>query len=693
MTQSTGQKQFGLKVGQDGFLIQICENHKPLLALAAPEFEISGQPIMAQGWTQSAPPNSRAMRNGGLEESYIFNHTDDPSLELTVLVRSFEGSPFVRFCYQLSAKELRTMTKSSGSDAICYTNFSLPNETQLTEVQVSQFESIVHSFLPSFQPLRQEAICAGTQFSGPIALWQHEDVSGLIAYEHGAEYPDSYLRFSAQSHESGAVNLRLSASKGNYCHLQRLDSEAGFRSPWFHAASLIGNEKTLLDEYRRFFLEQISESNASRQPLIFYNTWNKQERSKYYRSRPYLDTMHLQHTLEEIDIAAKLGVDVFVIDTGWYNKTGDWLVNLERFPDNLASVKEKLDSYGMQLGLWFNPIVAARTSKIMLEHPEYRMNKNGVDNDWGSIWETEESWGMCLVSGYTDHFIRKMIELNRELGVTYFKWDAIGQYGCDASWHNHGTEDNTAQERLEQYSFQMGLEMIRIVEEVSKACPDIIVDFDVTEGGRFVGLGFLSVGKYFLMNNGPYFSSFDIPAEHQRIPETINVFFHPGAARCRVCRQGTRFDSFIPSVLFLTHFLPDAPAKAQRNSLASLVLGGNGLWGDLMELSEADVDLIQSTITAYKKVAQDVTRSVPRTTGFIGSSPEIHEKIDYETGRGLISFFTRSPGSFTTVTLPVKGGSGNQVTGADHWEKLDNGSLRITVKLEKDDARVVFISS
>ena len=82
----------------------------------------------------------------------------------------------------------------------------------------------------------------------------------------------------------------------------------------------------------------------------------------------------------------------------------------------------------------------------------------------------------------------------------------------------------------------MGGEMIRIVEEVSRRCPEVIVDFDVTEGGRFVGLGFLSAGKYFLINNGPYFSDFDIPASVKMDPNTINTFLYPGPARPRVCR-------------------------------------------------------------------------------------------------------------------------------------------------------------
>ena len=37
--------------------------------------------------------------------------------------------------------------------------------------------------------------------------------------------------------------------------------------------------------------------------------------------------------LAEIDVAQRMGIEVFVIDTGWYARTGDWQVSLERFPD------------------------------------------------------------------------------------------------------------------------------------------------------------------------------------------------------------------------------------------------------------------------------------------------------------------------------------------------------------------------
>ena len=203
---------------------------------------------------------------------------------------------------------------------------------------------------------------------------------------------------------------------------------------------------------------------------------------------------------------------------------------------------------------------------------------------------------MCLASDYMHAYVEVMVRLHNELGVSYFKWDGISQYGCDSPLHRHGTQTNSPEERAECYAFEMGRSMIQVVEEVTRRCPGVIVDFDITEGGRFVGLGFLSAGKYFLVNNGPYFSSLDIPNRVKIRPDTINVFFYPGPARPRICRTGARYDNLIPSVLFLTHYLPDAPRLSQRNSIASLVLGGNGLWGDLPALAGEDVAFLSQQI-------------------------------------------------------------------------------------------------
>ena len=149
---------------------------------------------------------------------------------------------------------------------------------------------------------------------------------------------------------------------------------------------------------------------------IFYNTWNFQERNKHWNKKPYLAAMNLDRMLQEIEAAHKIGIDVFAIDTGWFEKTGDWQPSKARFPDGLKTVKAKLDSYGMKLGLWFNPTVAAVSSSILANNKDCLKKFNDKKDGPYPVWETEDSYGMCLVSRYWDAFADELIRLAKELG-------------------------------------------------------------------------------------------------------------------------------------------------------------------------------------------------------------------------------------------------------------------------------------
>ena len=602
-----------------------------------------------------------------------------PDYQIIVQIRSSRATGVTQFSIALDAPG--SLTKRGDEDEIIYFSIYRSPLAQITEIALANYDHQLNQYRPSRTVYPPERLFEGQRIPGPILLIEEPDGVTLLAYEHGGDQPNKFLCFELRERE-----ILMRALKGNYIKNQ----PAQHLSPNFlvvHGTSV----DEVLTRFRTYLLSAQGPTE-SRKPYIFYNTWNHQERNKYLRQQPYLSEMNLERMQAEVDVAHEIGIEVFVIDTGWYAKTGDWEVNLERFPDGLASLKAKLDSYGMKLGLWFNPIVAAETSSAYLSHPEWVIEKNGKPNFWGPVWETESSYGMCLCSGWSDHFAETLIRLYRELGVTYFKWDAVGQWGCESANHDHGSPEDSIEERKANYAFESGRRLSAIAEKVVQSCPEAIVDFDVTEGGRYFGLGFLRSGKFFLVNNGPYYANFDIPKEFIREPDTINVFFHPGASRPRVCRGGYRFDPVVPASVFLTHYLPDGGPTSRQNSFASLVLGGNGIWGSLVELTQAERDFWNLELARYKRVREAANRAYPKVTGEPGLSPEIHEKIDGETGEGLVVFFTVTPGEFSYVTQPLTG-SPKQVFGADRFERLESDALLITVLLEKDGAAVVTIEA
>lgn len=605
-------------------------------------------------------------------------------LTLSLLLRVAEGSPVVKFKYILRGDGTRRLTKSKG-ERLEYSCVQMRENEVLTEVRFSEFNAMLHSFCLNEVPVKDSAFARSMDLMGPLLAGTDGKESFLLAYEHGSQYPDAFVKFSL----SPEKRIVMRAVKGNYIRGTRL-TEEGFETIWFDFGAVSGGIDELAEAFREFQLNYSSLNAESRKPYIFYNTWNFQERNMWWNRKAYLADMNEERMLQEIDAAYEMGIEVFVLDTGWYEKTGDWSVNPERFRDGMKSIKEKLDDYGMKLGLWIGPTSAAVTSLAHSLHPDCKVSWDGKTPDPYPIWETEESYGMCLVSPYWEHLADTLITLAKTLGVTYFKWDAIAQDGCNSPDHDHGDENCTPEERADAFAFRVGIYMEKIVNKVCAACPDVIVDFDITEGHRSVGLGFLSVGKYFLINNGPYYADYHIPLDTEK--EWSNIFVHPGAPRTWICRSPLTFDKWIPSVLFLTHYLPDDPINSQDINLASLILGQNGIWGDLPGISPEGRARFKEVLSKYKAVREDITAEAAIKTGITGSGFECYEKICSRTGRGVVCVFATVKGTFRYIT--------EKKTASEVWcsvpaqvTPLENGTAMIEVTFTEPGAAMIFFGT
>lgn len=579
--------------------------------------------------------------NGAREYAFLGDVASEPGLHLKLVFRAAQDDPIVRFHYEVMSDTPRHLTKPEGKDALRYLGLSLADMPVATELRLSEFDEEFHSYMPVERDLDRRLFADGEEAMGPLLLSGNASESMVVAYEHGSTAPDEFLHYRLSADRT----VTLDAVKGNYWSGEEIGPGNPFSTLWFELGGVRGDRRALQEAYRSFVLRHLSLRPATRRPQIFYNTWNYQERVKHWKGKPYLSEMNLGRMLEEIDAAHRMGIEVFVIDAGWFEKPGDWRPSPTRFPDGLKQVKAKLDSYGMKLGLWFAPTMASVSSDMLKSHSDCVATIGGKpSSDW-VVWETAESLGCCVVSRYGQDFARKLIDLNRELGVTYFKFDSVDQHGCDSPDHGHGTAANSPAERAECFAFQMPLAMARIAETVSSAIPDAICDFDMTETGRSFGLAYLTAGKYFLINNGPYHQNYDHPLPPD---DNWNLFFYPGPARDWICRSPLGFDQWIPSTLFLTHYLPDDPAPNQMLSLSSLVLGQNGIWGDLPAISGEGVARFSSVLEKYRQVREDVASAFPIVSGPVGGTPEVHEKIA-PNGRGVVALFA-CPGTYRYIT-------------------------------------------
>jgi alpha-galactosidase len=660
--------------------------------VGCPSFEIDCRTIVATigEWKSSGAPKQLGVSREHVFEG-LFAH--DRNLTLELVLRVHDATPVVRFAYRLRDRARRNLTKRDGRDAVRYFGISLADYSEVREVRISEWNDLSHCYQPAEYVLDQAAFGARRSSMGPLMAAEREGESLLVAYEHGSQVPDAFVQFALAPDRS----IECRAVKGNYFAGQAAD---GFSSIWFQLGCEPGNIDALARVYRDFVLHYLCERPASRRPYVYYNTWNLQERSKYIGRKGTSDPLRTELVLAEIERAHRMGVDVFVIDDGWQSQAGDWAVDGNKFPSGLSPIRAALAERGMRLGLWFSPNDAAVSSRIYQQHTDAAMTWSGQKADPAAA-----SRRMCLPSRFGDSLVDRLIALASETGATYFKWDGVQQYGCDDPNHGHGTQDNGAEERADCYAFQLALSMVRAAERLCEACPEAIVDFDVTEAQRSFGLAFLSVGKYFLLNNGPYYENFDAPLPENK---NWNLFFQPGPARGWVCRAGLAFDRWIPSVLFLTHFFPDdqpapgwtipfwtvsgrRPARGedqQMMSLASLVLGPSGVWGDLGQVSAQGQSRFGSILARYKRVADDITEASLVQTGSRGGSPEIYEKIS-DTGRGVVSIFANQRGSFVYMTHH-RVADARWASDGIEVEPAPEGRALMTAHFEHPGAKLVF---
>ncbi len=608
------------------------------LKIKAPVFEINGNSVVCSVDKFNRLSEPVVLTNGVSEYVFQGNVKALPELKIKVIFRLSPDNAVLRYKYVISGSENIKLTKSKGTDNIVYFGTSTSKYNKVKEVQFSNYDDKFHSYILKEQTIEPRFFENNSSVMGPMLVMENKDHSFLMAYEHGSQYGNEFLHFNLQKDRS----VSISAVKGNYLNNQSTADGKEFETVWFEIAGVNGDEDMLAAQYRTFMLKYISQNLESRKPYIFYNTWGRQERVKW-AGNTYLSTMNLKQTLDEIEQAHKMGIDVFVLDVGWFLKTGDWTLNTSDkfYPDTLRQVTALLNKYNMKLGLWFNPKMAALSSKMLERNKNYRTSIVGKMEDASKVWETEESVPLCLMSPYWSDYAEVLISLAKTYNISYFKWDAIWQGDCDAAGHYHGTELNSQQERRDNNAFLQPIYLSKIIDKVSAACPEVIFDFDITEEGRCVGLTLLSSGKYFAINNGPYFHNFDL-APTWKSPlanKNSNVFVNPGPARGWFLRPVLSFDKWIPSVLFLTHYQSDEPRSSQWLNMASLLLGQNGIWGEILNTSPEATQLFSHVLSKYKQISNDITLATLLSYGEPGESSEIYEKINPATGKGEVIIF------------------------------------------------------
>jgi hypothetical protein len=500
-----------------------------------------------------------------------------------------------------------------------------------------------------------------SRFQGPLVMVEGigEESAGLLfAYEHGAPEGDpeqEYIFVEAVAH-SGTVSLGTRLVEGAYCHDQEISEQDPFVTPWTMVGLYRGGVEEARELFWHYLDRHICEIPGSRDRLFYYNTWGMQ-RDEERRGHDVRKVLVRERVLQEIAAAAKLGVDVFVLDDGWQERFGDWRPDPSRFPDGLRWYVDSLKGRRMIPGIWMAAIATDSAAMITRAHPEWLV-RDAQEQPVVGRWEKNI---FCFDSDYREYFIdvcKRLIDL----GITYFKWDGIDKHLCGSALHHHGTVRDGREERRRKQGYNLPLLVAEAIGRLKAYRANVVVEVDVTEAERSVGLAVLSEGRYFWMNNG------------------ASAYGDYSTLRSKSTRMITNaFHGLIPSSLqtFASYPHDQSPFMALRYSVNSTLVGGHGFWGNLAAVPARDLDRAGRLVSLSKRVAEGLKGTRMRVIGQVGASPEIYEWLDRRKATGQVIGFSGTAKR-----------SDHVITGMAHGRML--AVLRNAYELRGDTLRIPF---
>lgn len=186
------------------------------------------------------------------------------------------------------------------------------------------------------------------------------------------------------------------------------------------------------------------------------------------------------------DRAADMGVEMFVVDDGWFGQRdddraglGDWYANPAKFPRGLAPLIKYVRALGMEFGLWVEPEMVNPDSDLYRTHPDWVYHFPGRPRS-----EVRHQLVLNLARSEVEEFITTMLDtLLTQNDIRFLKWD------LNRSWSEPGWPDAPAGREREVWIRHVHA-LYRILATIRQRHPNILIESCAGGGGR-VDLGIL----------------------------------------------------------------------------------------------------------------------------------------------------------------------------------------------------------
>ncbi|HVU34169.1 MAG TPA: alpha-galactosidase [Opitutaceae bacterium] len=305
---------------------------------------------------------------------------------------------------------------------------------------------------------------------------QHNPFFALLAPDAGEEHGE-VLGFSlvysgnfiarVECDAFGTARCQLGINPAGFCW--RLEPGETFQTPEavlvYSGAGLGAMSRT----YHRLYRTRLCRGPHRDRPRpVLINNW---EATYFDFDQPRL--------VELARRAAGIGVELFVLDDGWFGRRnndrtslGDWQPNPAKLPAGLDGLAAAIRKEGLAFGLWLEPEMVSPESDFYREHPDWCLHLAGRERTTSRhqlvLDLSRDEVGAAVYA--------QVARILRDAPISYVKWDM----------NRHLTEVGSAgSDRQGEIAHRYVLGLYRLLERITGEFPHVLFEACSGGGGRF----------------------------------------------------------------------------------------------------------------------------------------------------------------------------------------------------------------
>jgi len=187
--------------------------------------------------------------------------------------------------------------------------------------------------------------------------------------------------------------------------------------------------------------------------------------------------------LRMMDDAAGMGLEMFVLDDGWFGNEyprnndnaglGDWQVNASKLPEGIDYLAQYAHGKGLKFGIWIEPEMVNPNSNLAHAHPDWVIQSPGRE-----IYTGRNQWVLDLSNPAVQDFVFGIFDHTMQLapGIDYIKWD------CNRVVQSFGSPYLGKQQDKFYVDYCQGL--YSVMRRIREKYPKVLVQCCASGGGR-----------------------------------------------------------------------------------------------------------------------------------------------------------------------------------------------------------------